>query len=205
LLLLKTFQGTYYTLIKNCGFSEEKAKSIESSYHEMYKVSDQWVQNKLEQACKDGYVTLAFGIKLRTPMLKQIIWNSDSIPQVALAEGRTAGNAVSGQSYGLLNSRACNEFMKRVRNSPYKYDIKICAQIHDSSYYVIKDDVDVVKWVNDNLIECIAFQDLPEIWHEEVKLTSSLEIHHPDWSHKIGLPNHASIDTIRSICKKETQ
>ena len=188
--------------MKNCGFSEVQAKIIEAKYHELYQESDAWVQGKLKQASRDGYVTLAFGLRLRTPMLKQVIWNSYSMPYEAAAEGRSAGNAVSGQSYGLLNCRAANEIMKRIRNSPYKYVIKLCAQIHDALYFLVKDDVEAIEWLNINLIECMAFQDLPEIAHDEVKLESNLDIFYPDWSNPIELPNRASVEEIRTICKE---
>lgn len=197
-----TFQGTYHTLMKNCGFPEQKAKAVEDSYLDMYQESIAWVQDKLLQASKDGYVTLAFGVRLRTPMLKKVLWQSSKMPYEASAEGRTAGNAVSGQSYGLLNCRAANELMSRVRKSPYKYDIKICAQIHDASYFLFRDDVAVVKWLNDNLIECMEWQELPEIAHDKVKLGANLDIFYPDWSNGIELPNKASEKQIRTICKE---
>ena len=43
-----TYGGQYHTLIKNCGFSKEKALSIEAKYHELYKESDTWVADKLK-------------------------------------------------------------------------------------------------------------------------------------------------------------
>lgn len=52
-----TYQGTYKTLMTNCGFSQEVAKGIEASYRTLYKVSIDWVNSKLEQATKDGYIT----------------------------------------------------------------------------------------------------------------------------------------------------
>ncbi len=36
--------------MKNLGFSRDVAEQIEDNYHEMYKVSDQWVQDKLDEA-----------------------------------------------------------------------------------------------------------------------------------------------------------
>lgn len=121
------------------------------------------------------------------------------MPYEASAEGRSAGNAVSGQSYGLLNCRAANEFMQRVRNSPYKYDIKICAQIHDACYFLFKNDIDVVEWVNINLIECMQWQELPEIQHPQVKLGAELDIYYPSWETAIKIPNNATQTTIRKL------
>jgi len=45
--------------MKNLGFDEATAKQIERNYHELYQVSDAWVQAKLDEASRTGYVTLA--------------------------------------------------------------------------------------------------------------------------------------------------
>ena len=83
---------------------------VESKYKQMYKVSIDYVNQKLEQATQDGYITVAFGLRVRTPLLAQTILNTGKTPKEAAAEGRTAGNAM-GQSYCMLNSRAAAKFM----------------------------------------------------------------------------------------------
>ena len=196
-----TYGGQYHTLIKNCGFSKEKALSIEAKYHELYKESDTWVADKLKQASIDGYVTLAFGVRLRTPMLKQVIWDSSSMPYEASAEGRTAGNAVSGQSYGSLTMRAANELIQRLRLSPFKYDIKICAIIHDAVYFLVRNNIDAVHWLNINLIECMQWQELPEIQHDQVKLGAELDLFYPSWKDKLTLANKLTKEEILKLCK----
>lgn len=193
-----TYQGTYITLMNNCGFSEVAAREIESRYHELYVVSDQWVQSKIQQAGIDGYVTVAFGLKLRTPLLEQVILGNRKTPYEAAAEARTAGNAL-GQSYGLLNSRAAMEFMQRVRNSPYKHRIRPCAQIHDAQYYLIDDDIEVLEWVNHHLIECVKWTELPEIQHPVVKLGGELTVFHPSWAVELAIPNDANQEQIRAL------
>jgi DNA polymerase-1 len=192
-----TYQGQYTTLMNNCGFNKEEALSIEKAYHDLYQVSDQWVQDKLKQASTDGYITAAFGLRLRTPILNQILYGK-KMPYEAAAEGRTAGNAL-GQSWCILNSRAQNEFMQRVYDSEYSTDIHPIASIHDSLYFIIKDTPEVLKFTNDNLIECMSWQDHPEIYHSEVKLGAELVIHYPTWADEIPLENNASIDNIKDI------
>lgn len=199
-----TYQGTWRTLMTNLGLSEDQARQIEANYHELYKVSDAWVQDKLDEAAVKGYVTLAFGLRLRTPLLAQTMRGRSSTPYEAEAEGRTAGNAL-GQSYGLLNNRAMNAFMARVWASPYRLDIKPSAPIHDAIYLVIKDDVAVVEWVNNELIKAMQWQDLPELKHNQVKLGAALDIFWPAWDNKIGLPNAAGQKEIRAICKAGQQ
>ena len=41
-----TYQGTHITLMANCGFTLEMAKKVETKYHELYRVSDEWVAAK---------------------------------------------------------------------------------------------------------------------------------------------------------------
>ena len=201
---LLTYQGTWIGLMKNCGFSEEEAKQIEHKYHEMYAESDAWVQEKLQQATKDGYVTLAFGLRLRTPLLAQSILNTTSTMNEASQEARTAGNALSGQSYGLLNNRAIIAFMKKVWVSKWRTNIKPVALIHDAIYLLIKDDIECVKWVNDNLIEEMSWQELPEIQHPDVHLGAELDIYYPNWNNAITLPNNISEEEILAICSNNS-
>ena len=197
---LLTYGGTYHGMMKNLGWPEDKSKAIEKGYHDLYKVSDQYVQKRLEQASKDGYVEVAFGLRVRTPLLKQVVYGSSRMPYEAAAEGRTAGNAL-GQSYGLLNNRAANEFMSRVWASKYRLDIKPVAQIHDAQYYLIRDDVEVIHWANINLLECMSWQNLPEIQHDTVKLGAALDVHYKGWHQPITIPNNATIEETLSICK----
>lgn len=196
-----TYMGTFKTLIKTFGFTETEAKQIEANYHDLYQVSDQWVQERIKEAQERGYVELAFGLRLRTPILPQVVLESDSVPAQAHKEIKTAGNAL-GQSYGLLNTRAANEFMERVWNSSFRYDVLPICQIHDSLYFMIRNTLSCLDWVNRNLIECMEWNELPEIQHETVKLGATLEVYYPDWSHPITIPNRASKAKIRQIVKE---
>jgi len=192
-----TYQGTYITLMANCGFSEAKAKMIESRYHEMYVVSDRWVENRLQEATKTGYIVAAFGLRVRTPLLKQVILGTRKTPYEAAAEGRTAGNAL-GQSWCLLNTRASTEFMGKVRKSPYRLTIRPAAHIHDAQYYLIKDDLPVFLFLNKHLVQAAKWQNHPEIYHDEVKLGGETSIFYPNWAYEISIPNGADESQIRS-------
>lgn len=192
-----TYQGTYKTLMVNCGFSETKAKSVEKKYQELYAVSIQWVQDKLDQASKDGYVTVAFGLRVRTPLLHQVIRGTSRTPYEAEAEGRTAGNAL-GQSWCLLNTRASVEFMGKVRDSDFRLDIRPCAHIHDAQYMLIRDSISAVLYTNEHLVKAVQWQDHPDIAHDQVKLGGELSIFYPDWSKEAVLPNGS---TEQEICE----
>ena len=195
-----TFQGTWHTLVNSVGFSKAEAVEIEERYHALYIASDLWVQNRIKEAHKDGYSTAAFGLRIRTPLLKQVIYGAPRTPYEAAAEARTLGNAISGQSYGLLNNRAACAFMARVRKSKHRLDIKLVALVHDAIYLMIKDDIEVVEWVNNALIEEMRWQELPELQHPTVKLGAALDIFWPTWANAITIPNGADQATIRKLC-----
>ena len=196
---LLTYQGTSHGLQHNLGWDEETALRIEANYHDLYAVSDKYVADKLKEASHTGYVEVAFGLRLRTPLLSSTVRGNGATPFEAESEARTAGNAL-GQSYGLLNNRAANEFMRRVWVSPWRLLIKPVALIHDAIYLLIKDDIKVVAWVNDNLIECMEWQNLPELKHDTVKLGAELSIFWPDWSSEIVVPNGSTQAEIRTQC-----
>ncbi len=196
-----TYDGTYVTLMTNYGFSEEFAKKIVASYKELYQVSIDWVQAKLDRASIDGYVTVAFGLRVRTPLLKQVIRGNSKTPYEAMAEGRSAGNAL-GQSWCMLNTRAASEFMGKVRKSEYSLDIRPCAQIHDASYYLIREDLAVIKYCNDHLVDAVKWQDHPDIVHDDVKLGGEFGIFYPTWNEEATIPNDSTIEQIIEVIDK---
>lgn len=199
---LLTYGGTYLGMMAQCSFTEEKAKLIEERYHVLYKESDAWVQAKLDEASRTGYITAAFGLRVRTPLLKQVIRGTSRTPHEAEAEGRTAGNAL-GQSWCLLNSRAWVEFMRKVRaHKDYRTLVRPCAQIHDAGYALIKDDIDLLMWFNKHLVKAVQWQDHPDIIHDIVKLGGEVSIFHPNWSHEVEIPNGADEATIHEAIGK---
>ena len=200
-----TYQGTFMTLMTNCGFPEKLAKQIEAAYHKLYVVSDQWVQKRLDEASKVGYVVLAFGLRLRTPLMKQVVMGTSKTPYEAAAEGRTAGNAL-GQSWCMLNSRAGSEFMGKVRQDPnQRLKIKPCSQIHDAGYFLIRDEMATVLYTNTHLSKAVQWQDDPLIANEHIKMRGELSIFYPNWAHKFDLPNDADEAKVKALSKKHLQ
>lgn len=72
----------------------------------------------------------------------------------------------------------------------------------DALYYVISDRIEVVEWVNTNLIDCMRWQELPELQHDAIKLNSELDICYPTWADPITIPNDASAKEIYDLCRK---
>lgn len=182
------------------GFSKEEALSIESKYHELYKESDEWVQKTMNQAALDGYVTVAFGLRVRTPVMHQCILGLKNTPKEAEAEKRTAANAC-GQSYGLLNSRAGVQFNEEVRNSKYRLDIRPVAQIHDAQYFLVRDTEEVILWANEHLVKAVEWQEDPAIYHPQVKLGGEFSIFYPAWNEELTIPNNCTLENLHDIVK----
>lgn len=199
-----TYDGTYVTLMKNVGLSEAVAKGIEAAYHELYVVSDEAIAAKITQAAKDGYVTVAFGLRLRTPLLHQSLMGINKTPREAAAEGRTAGNAL-GQSWCMLNSRAGSEFMKKVRAEEHRLNIKPCSQIHDAGYFLIRDDIKTLMYTNTHLSKAVSWQEDPLIQNEHIKMSGKLDIFHPHWGKSFTIPNTVTEPEVKALIKKHLE
>ena len=198
---LLTYGGTFMGIVQQTGIEKEKALEIEEKYHELYVVSDEWVAERVQQATKDGYVTVAFGLRVRTPLLAQVILGNSKTPKEAQSEARTAGNAL-GQSWCLLNSRASVEFMCKVRQSKYRLDIRPCAHIHDAQYFLIRDDMTAVQFTNVHLVKAVQWQEDPLIQHPQVKLGGTLSIFYPTWAEEIEIPNGVNDNEIMECVEK---
>lgn len=195
------YAGTPGTLVNNSGFSKEEASGIYSRYHSLYKVSAIYAETKKAEAAKKGYAEVAFGLRIRTPLMAQVVWGNRSMPHEAKAEGRTLGNALS-QSYGLLNNRAAVAFMQKVWASQHRFDIKLVALIHDAAYYLIRDNADVVEWANKEMIKAMQWQELPEIDHPTVKLGAAMDVYWPSWKDVTTIPNNATRQEIVELANK---
>lgn len=195
-----TYQGTYITLMANCGFDEAKARGVEASFKELYVWSMEWIDKKLQEASQVGYVTTAFGLRVRTPLLHQVVRKTNKTPFEAEAEGRTAGNAL-GQGWCLLNSRAWSEFMgDHVRPHPeMRLNIRPCAQIHDAGYALVKDDMPTILFMNEHLVDAVNWQDHDDIRHPDVGLGGELSLFYPTWAEEMVIPNGATEEEIREI------
>ena len=198
---LLTYQGTYIGIMEQLGWPEQKAREVEAKYHQLYRVSDEWVAARIAEAGKVGYLEVAFGLRVRTPLLHQVILKTSRTPFEAESEGRTAGNAC-GQSYGLLNNRAGVEFMKGVRSSPYRLTIRPSVHIHDAQDLMIRDDMEELLYTNEHLVKAVEWQEDPLIAHDTVKIGGTLSVFYPNWACDMEVPNGASADIIVDIARK---
>lgn len=197
-----TYAGTWHTLMKKFGLPKEQAIQVEQRYHELYKHYEKFIADQLRDAQTTGYITGAFGLRVRTPLLKSCIMGTKNTLKEAEAEKRTAGNAL-GQSWCLLNNRSANEVMQEVWNSPYKYDVLPAAQIHDALYFFVKDNLEILTWFNKVLIKAMEWQEHPAIKHDKLKLGGDLEVHFPSWGEDIEIPNYATKEEVKNALRNQ--
>lgn len=195
------YGGTEHTLVKNCGFSKEEASEIINNYKELFRDSEEFKKRKIEEASYKGYVEGCFGLKARTPKLRQSILGLKVTPKEVEAESRTATNMQS-QSFGMLTSRALHAFMEKVRNSPYRTKIRCANIIHDALYFLVDDDIDTVLWLNENLVKEFQWQDEPRIKHDKVHLGGEVSIFFPSWKDELSIPNNCSKEELLSLVQK---
>lgn len=68
-------------------------------------------------------------------------------------------------------------------------------------YFIVKNKIGAVKWLNDNLTDCMKWQELPEIQHDQVKLSGAMDLFYPSWADTIGLPVGATKQEILTTCR----
>lgn len=199
---LMTYLGGIRAMMRQFGFTYEKAESMYNRYHQAYSVSIKFIADKIDIAREDGYVTCAFGLRLRTPLLHSTRYASKStLPYAARKEEKTASNAL-GQSWCMLTSRNANDMDRRIKRDKMEHNVKLCMLIHDALYYYVKKDLKVIKYVNDNLVDCFEWQDHPEIYHDMVKLSGTMSIFYPTWNEEIKIPKRSNILEISEAIKE---
>ena len=191
------YLGTWITLVNNLGFEEAEARALEVAYHKLYAASDAYATGLQMKASKDGYITLAFGLRLRTPVLHRSVLGSRA-PFAAITEGRSAYNADS-QSWGLLTNRAVIALREKLMQAPehIQEGILFINVIHDANYQLVKKCPECIKWLNDNVIKEMQWT-CPQIYHPEVPMAADLDIG-TSWKDMKTLKNNASIEDIKEF------
>ena len=81
--------------------------------------------------------------------------------------------------------------MDKIWNSKYRYDIIPVAQIHDASYYMVRDNYDCIAFLNQVLTTEMKWNDDPMIQNKDVELGGDMEIFYPTWADEHSISNDA--------------
>lgn len=134
----------------------------------------------LPSAKRDGYIHLGLGCRIYTDNPgKQI---------------RTLNNATV-QFWSILTLIAINEFNHRIREEKLEEHVQVTSTIYDSIYTQNTKDAEILKWVNDNLVELLCVQYLTE---EIVPNAAAGEIG-LNWADLHKVKNGASTEDIQEI------
>jgi len=174
-------------MAKKQGIPIEKAISIVNGYKELYKELVKWNEENKKFMQKNGYVKCCWNHGVKTPLIHMSLINRSITPSSVIAEFRSANNAIT-QSYGMLTTIAGLRFQEKLFNSKYRYDVLMINQIHDAIYLLIRNEPEVIKWVNKTLIETMCIMDEPRLIDAPVKLKSELDIG-ISWDKQETIPN----------------
>lgn len=166
---------------KSIGCDIEEATTIFNNFHNLLypgvtKYREEYV---LPQTSKHGWIHLNWGLKLFTDNAKKDI--------------RTSNNSTM-QSYSNLTQIAAVEFDSVKQQSQYNTDIDLIGIVHDCLYYEVTDDIQTIKYLNDNLpaIMCKQF-----INDQELQIKAEIDIG-PSLAHMVTLPNNIDLATIEA-------
>jgi len=95
-------------------------------------------------------------------------------------------------------NRAIIATNQRVEQLGKHLDILPVCTIHDSVYFMVRDDPTIIKILNDILIEEMQWQEHPTIASVDVPMKANMEIG-PDWATQVKLPNQATETEIQNI------
>lgn len=96
----------------------------------------------------------------------------------------------------MLMNRAFIEFDQRVEAAGMSDSIKLINTIHDAVYMLIRDDVEVIEWVNRNLIDCMEWQE-HSMLQSDIKLGAELDIG-KSWDKQYTLKNNEPIEQVQN-------
>ena len=134
----------------------------------------------LPTAQKNGYIHLGLGCRLYT---------NNPYDQI-----RTLNNSTV-QFWSILTLIAINEFNYRIEQENLTPYVEVCSTIYDSVYSYVVRDAEVVKWVNDNLIELMT---IPYLEDEIIHNEAVGEIGN-NWADLHKIKNNASVEDIKEI------
>lgn len=112
----------------------------------------------------------------------------------AESDQRTLNNACS-QFWSILTAVAINEIHLRIDEADLQEEIQVTSSIYDSIYFIIKDDPQIIKWLNDNIVP-IMEQDY--MIDQTIPNEARLELG-PNWANLTELTEHADIEEISSV------
>lgn len=160
------------------------AEEIFNNYHNVLYpgITDYRENYVLPTAKQEGEIHLGLGFTLKTD-------DADS-------DIRTLSNATC-QFWSILTALAINKMHQLIDEKGLQDDVIVTSTIYDSIYFEVTKDPEIIKWVNDNLIDTMLVDFMVDqtIHNEAVS-----EIGY-NWADTKIISNGASINEIKQILK----
>lgn len=171
-------------LAKNLGITLEEAQGIFDRYHnELYPGVTKMRETVVSKAGKDKQINLGLGCIMNTSNIR--------------LEERTVFNACS-QFWSILTLLTINKLNSLIKEQGLTEDVVVCSTIYDSIYLHIKEEPNVIKWVNDTIIPIMKKDFLTDtIVHNDAVGEISY-----NWCDGVELSNGASLEEIEEALKK---
>lgn len=162
-----------------------EAETIFNNYHNVLYpgITDYRENYVLKTARQEGQIHLGLGFMLKTD-------NADN-------DIRTLANATC-QFWSILTALTINKMHKLIDANNYQDDVKIVSSIYDSIYLEVIEDPNIIKWVNDNLINTM----LVDFMENQIISNESASDIGYDWADMIGIPNGATIKEIENVLER---
>ena len=189
------YGGTFRTVAKSLGCSNERAEEIVASYHKLHGGVTAYYKKMTDAAEETGHYLIETGLKLRAPGLQSLD------EHVVGSTERSAENALI-QGFGMLTVIAMNKLQVIIEEENMEDKVVIIMNIHDAIYGYCDDDVSVIKWLNEKLVE-VMVEDFYE--GQDIKLKAEMDIGYT-WKQQKTLDNGTTLEDIIEIlkeCKEE--
>jgi len=159
-------------------------QEIFDNYHNNMFPGINMFRGTIERDAKEfGYTHLGLGCRLYTSDVKK--------------EARTLFNANS-QFWSILTLLTINKMHSLIDDAGYGDDIKCISTIYDSIYYIVKDDADIIHWLNNVLIEVMCTDYLVD---QRVPNEADLELG-KNWSDLVVIENNCTAEEIEKVLKE---
>jgi len=160
------------------------AEAIFNNYHNtLYPGITEYRENYvLPTARQHGQIHLGLGFYIK----------SDSPDR----DIRTLNNATC-QFWSILTALTINKMHQLIDDANLQDDIIVTSTIYDSIYFEVRNDPQIIKWLNDNLIPVMTKDFMPD---QIVHNAANLDIG-PNWANLVELPNDASLAHITQALK----
>jgi len=187
------YGATEHSVSHSLGISLDDAKVILNNYWKAYPGVRKYYTKYLMGAKNTKNIVLTpHGLKIRAPELQA----TDELAR-AKAERSVQNALIQGLGGQLMVSRLVL-MQEAIEEQGYTEDVQIVNTIHDAVYFYIREDAEIIKWVNDVLIGDIMVRDYKE--NQLIENKAELEIG-PNWATQVELVPFCPVEDIEEVLK----